>query len=65
MYIVVCDDENSVKFKDGIPIITKNDDVNHGMGIQNILDIVNAYNGIYETKCEDRTLRTDIVLFNI
>lgn len=57
--------KNNVKFKDGIPVTTKNDDVSHGIGIQNILNVVNTYNGIYEVKCEDGTFRTDIVLFNI
>jgi len=57
--------KNNVRFKDGIPVTTKNNDIYHGIGIQNILNVVNAHNGICEMKCEEGVFKTDIVLFNI
>ena len=53
------------KFKNGLPITDKADTSNHGIGLKNITEVVQKYNGIMRASCENGIYETDIVLFDV
>ena len=53
------------KFKNGLPITDKADAANHGIGLKNITEVVEKYNGIMRASCENGVYETDTVLFDV
>ncbi len=53
------------KFKNGLPMTDKADAANHGIGLKNITEVVEKYNGIMRASCENGIYETDIVLFDV
>ena len=48
--------------ENGVPLTSKNDKTNHGLGLQNVKKVVEKYNGTYEIKIEKNTFITEIYL---
>lgn len=57
--------EKNVKFINDLPVTDKIDTYNHGIGIKNIMEVVEKYNGICKMSCTDNEFKTNIVLFEI
>lgn len=53
---------DTLEFKDGIPVTTKEDKVNHGYGMMSICHIVKKYSGSYDITLQDHLFQIDIVL---
>ncbi len=56
--------EGEIKIKDGLPLTTKADKKNHGLGLLNVKTIVGKYGGSYSCKIEDDRYIVDIFIKN-
>ena len=54
-----------IEFVNGIPQTDKADKANHGIGLKNITEVVEKYNGIMRASCENGIYETNIVLFDV
>ncbi len=57
--------DKKVEFANGKPLTDKSDKINHGIGINNITEVVEKYNGIFRASCHDGFYETNIILFDI
>jgi hypothetical protein len=54
--------EDSLQFKDGLPVTTKEDKDSHGYGIMSVRHIVEKYNGSFSISTQDKLFQIDIIL---
>lgn len=54
-----------LKFHNGVPVTKKDDTINHGLGTQNMMEVINKYNGSIEYSWSDGHLSTSVVLLNV
>ena len=54
-----------IEFVNGIPQTDKADKAYHGIGLKNITEVVEKYNGIMRASCENGIYETNIVLFDV
>ncbi len=57
--------DKKVEFANGKPLTDKSDKTNHGIGINNITEVVEKYNGIFRASCHDGFYETNIILFDV
>ena len=57
--------DKKVEFANGKPLTDKSDKINHGIGINNITEVVERYNGIFRASCHNGFYETNIILFDI
>ena len=56
--------ENDLILENGEFVTTKADKKNHGMGIKNVKDAIEKYNGLLSIKNEDGVFITDVLLYD-
>ena len=54
--------EDSLQFRDGLPITTKADKDSHGYGMMSVRHIVEKYNGSFSISTQDKLFQIDIVM---
>lgn len=54
--------EDSLQFKDGLPVTTKADKDSHGYGIMSVRHIVEKYNGSFSISTQDKLFQIDIIM---
>lgn len=54
--------EDSLQFRDGLPITTKEDKDSHGYGMMSVRHIVEKYNGSFSISTQDKLFQIDIVM---
>ncbi|OOO00447.1 MAG: hypothetical protein ATN35_07275 [Epulopiscium sp. Nele67-Bin004] len=61
---IINSNEQEIKFKKGVPISSKRDGAQYGIGIKTIQNIVDIYNGMLDIEVQNNKFIVDIVLFN-
>lgn len=54
--------EDSLQFKDGLPVTTKADKDSHGYGMMSVRHIVEKYNGSFSISTQDKLFQIDIIM---
>ncbi len=54
--------EDSLQFRDGLPVTTKADKDSHGYGMMSVRHIVEKYNGSFSISTQDKLFQIDIVM---
>lgn len=54
--------EDSLQFKDGLPLTTKADKDSHGYGMMSVRHIVEKYNGSFSISTQDKLFQIDIIM---
>ena len=53
--------KGEIKFVDGLPVTTKNDEINHGYGMKSVKMIAEKYGGELKVTAENGIFNTDLV----
>ncbi len=61
---IINSNEQEIKFKKGVPISSKRDGSQYGIGIKTIQNIVDIYNGMLDIEVHNNKFLIEILLFN-